>query len=153
MRPIWILLLATGLLVLACATDKPAGSVIKVLPFHLDQQGQIAKSPSLFDRDAYQAYLRAHTNEISGLRYDVLWSAKSAGDTKLKLRLELRGVSAANLPKFKTLETEVKPGLLRQWTELTLAGEDFRGFGAVVAWRATLWDGDRQIAEQKSFLW
>ena len=35
-------------------------------------------SPSLFDRDAYQAYLRQHTNEISAIRFDVLWSAAHA---------------------------------------------------------------------------
>ena len=37
------------------------GEVVKVLPFLLDTHGQIAKSPSLFDRDAYQAYLRTLT--------------------------------------------------------------------------------------------
>jgi hypothetical protein len=90
---------------------------------------------------------------VSGIRYDVLWSAENAGDARLKLRLELRGLDTAQLPKFKTLEKEVKPGYFRQWTELPLAGDEYKQFGSVTAWRATLWDGDRQIAEQKSFLW
>jgi hypothetical protein len=153
MRVFWILLLSLGLFVTARAADAVAGKVVKVLPFLVDQQGRIAKSPSLFDRDAYQAYLRAHPNLVSGIRYDVLWSAKNAGESKLKLRIELRGLDTSKLPKFKTLETEVKPGFFRQWTELTLSGEEFKNFGSVTAWRATLWDGDRQVAEQKSFLW
>jgi len=47
------------------AADAVTGKVVKVLPFFLDAQGRIAKSPSLFDRDVYQAYLREHTNEVS----------------------------------------------------------------------------------------
>jgi len=129
------------------------GEVVKVLPFLLDTHGQIAKSPSLFDRDAYQAYLREHTNEVSGIRYDVLWKAgKSAGE-KLKLRVELRGVGEAGTPKSKVLEAEVAPGTFSSWTEIKFAGDDYKNFGAIVAWRATLWSGADQLSEQKSFLW
>jgi len=152
MRATLILLLTLGFLAGAHAADV-TGKVLKVLPLLLDQQGRTALSPSLFDRDAYQAQLRQRTNEISALRYDVLWSAKNAGENKLKLRLELRGVGTANLPKFKTLEAEAVPGFFHQWTSLTLAGDDFKSFGAVTAWRATLWAGDQQLGEQKSFLW
>ena len=152
MRAILILLLTLGLFVTARAAAAVTGRVVKVLPLLLDQQGRVALSPSLFDRDAYQAQLRQHTNEVSGIRYDVEWSAKNSGE-KLKLRVELRGLSDANLPKVKTLETEVAPGYFRQWTQLTLSGDDYRKFGAITAWRATLWDGDQLLGEQKSFLW
>jgi hypothetical protein len=152
MRALWILLLTLGIFTAVSAAEV-SGRVLKVLPFFLDQKGHIANSPSLFDRDAYQAQLRDHTNEVSGIRYDVLWSADNAGDQKLKLRVELRGVDAGNVPKLKTLETEVTPGRWRIWTEIPLAGTDYKSFGAVTAWRATLWAGDRQLGEQKSFLW
>jgi hypothetical protein len=152
MRALLVLLLTLGLFTAARAAEV-SGRVIKVLPFLLDLHGQIAKSPSLFDRDAYQVYLRQHTNEVSGLRYDVLWSADNIADQKLKVRLELRGVDNANVPKLKTLEAGVATGKSRQWTELPLTGADYRGFGAVTAWRATLWAGDQQLGEQKSFLW
>src|SRR5215471_12204285 len=102
MRAIWNLLLSLALLVPACAADKSGGKVLKVLPFHLDQEGRIAKSPSLFDRDAYQAYLLQHANEISGIRYDVLWCAGSSVTNTLKLRVELRGLSTSKIPRFKT---------------------------------------------------
>jgi len=36
---------------------------------------------------------------------------------------------------------------------LPLDGADFKRIGEVTAWRATLWDGDKMIGEQKSFLW
>lgn len=153
MRALWILLLTLGLFATSHAADVMTGRVVKVLPFLMDQQGRIALSPSLYDRDAYQAELRQHTNLVSAIRYDVLWSAKNAGGTKLKLRLELRGLGDGNVPKLKTLEAEVTPGFFRKWTQFTLNGEEYRKFGAVTAWRGTLWDGERMIGEEKSFLW
>jgi hypothetical protein len=140
--------LIVAVLFLALAASA-ADKIVKVLPFLLDAQGRIATSPSLFERDAYQAYLRQHTNEISGLRYDVLCHAGE----KLKLRLELRGVGEKNIPKVKAIETEVAAGTIENWTQIKLAGDDYKSFGAVTAWRTTLWSGDAQLSEQKSFLW
>ncbi|HEY2330062.1 MAG TPA: hypothetical protein VGI63_09655 [Verrucomicrobiae bacterium] len=153
MRALLILLLTLGLCVTSSAAGAVTGRVFKVLPLLLDQQGRAALSPSLYDRDAYQAELRQHTNMVSAIRYDVLWSAKNAGDKKLKLRLELRGTGTANEPKLKTLEAEVTPGFFHKWTELPLSGEEYKSFGGVTAWRASLWDGDKLIGDQKSFLW
>jgi hypothetical protein len=137
----------------ALAAGDMAGKVVKVLPFVLDLQGRIAKSPSLFDRDAYQAYLRVHTNEVSALRFDVQWKADKSPTAKLKLRLELRGVGERGLPKSKLLEIVPPAGTFHQWTSFALAGDDFKNFGSVVAWRATLWNDDQLLGEQKSFLW
>ena len=153
MRALLILLLTLGLFATAHAAEAITGRVVKVLPLLLDLQGRTALSPSLFDRDAYQAQLREHTNQVSAIRYDVQWSAKNAGENKLKIRVELRGVGTANLPKLKTLETEAAPGFFSHWTSLTLAGDEFKSFGAVTAWRTTLWAGDRLLGEEKSFLW
>ncbi len=154
MRALGIFLLAFGLLAPVHAAETVTGRVSKVLPLLLDLQGRAALSPSLFDRDAYQAQLRAHTNQVSAIRYDVLWTAKNAGAAKLKIRVELRGVGTGNLPRFKTLETAAAaPGRWGRWTSLTLGGDDFKSFGTVTAWRASLWDGDRRLGEEKSFLW
>ena len=152
MRTLLILAFTLGLFFPVRAAET-AGRVIKVLPLVLDQQGRDAKSPSLFDRDAYQAYLREHTNEVSAIRYDVQWKAAKNPAEKFKLRAELRSVGEANQPQLKTLETEVTPGTFSRWDSLMLAGDDFKKFGNVVAWRVTLWSGDKQLGEEKSFLW
>ena len=151
MRRLLMILLLLGSLSSVFASDAIFGHVVKVLPFFLDLKGRNAVSPSLFDRDAYQFYLRQHTNEISAVRFDVLWKASKSD--KLKLRAELRGVGAGGLPKQTVLETEVTPKFFRSWTSLTLGGDDYKNFGEVVAWRVTLWNGDKLLAEQKSFLW
>ena len=68
----------------AAATPAPkTGRVVKVLPLFLDLKGHDAISPSLFDRDAYQAFLRQHTNDISAIRFDVLWKASNAERRKI----------------------------------------------------------------------
>lgn len=153
MRWLLMTLLLLGSLLAVSAADEPTGHVAKVLPLFLDLNGRAATSPSLFDRDAYQAHLRLHTNEISAIRFDVLWSAAHADNAKLKLRLELRGVASDGLPRETTLEQTVTPHYFSHWTELMLGGEDFKNFGEVVAWRATLNADGRMIGEQKSFLW
>src|ERR1017187_7551919 len=153
MRALLIFLASLGLVVAAHAADAVTGKIVKVLPFFLDQQGRDATSPSLFDRDAYQAHLRERTNEVSALRFDVLWKATKAPDEKIKIAVELRGVGTNSVPKLKTLETNVVPGTFRQWTEIPLAGDDYKNFGAVVAWRVTLWNGEQKLGEEKSFLW
>lgn len=130
--------------------------IIKVLPHFLDQEGRHALSPSLYDRDAYQAKLREHPELRSGMRFDVQWRARIGRPATLKLRLELRGSARGDLPTQTTLETTVRvgrAGVGGGWARLQLTGEEYRKFGDLTAWRATLWDGETLLAEQKSFLW
>jgi hypothetical protein len=127
--------------------------IIKVLPHHLDQAGRASRSPSLYERDAYQAHLRRNPSLCSGLRFDVQWKAKPAAAAQLKLRLELL---TSTRPKHQPLVLE-KPLVAKtrwaRWSALSLTGEAFRQAGDIIAWRASLWDGERLLAEQRSFLW
>ena len=153
MRALLILIIALG--AAAARADAVPGRILKVLPFLVDQQGRIAKSPSLFDRDAYQAYLRLHTNDVAALRYDVLWKAPKAPAESWKIAVELRGVGTNGTPKLVTLETNVVygKGAFGQWTSIPLADDAFRNFGGVAAWRVRLWKGGQMFSEQQSFLW
>jgi hypothetical protein len=146
-------LLLLGSLSTAFAGDAAAGRVVKVLPFFLDVQGHGALSPSLYDRDAYQAYLRRHPDQRSAIRFDVLWKASNAGEANLRLRVELRGLGQTGMPRQATLEQPVTPHFFRHWNSLTLGGVDYKDFGELVAWRVTLWSGEQCLGEQKSFLW
>ena len=153
MRALLILLSLLGVVTVVQAADPVTGRILKVLPFLLDQHGRNAKSPSLYDRDAYQAWLLQHTNEVSAMRYDIWWKATPAPDEKMKISLELRGIGTNSLPKLATLETNVVPGKHRQWTSIPLAGGDYTNIGAVVAWRVRLYNDTQLLGEQKSFLW
>ena len=129
------------------------GKVIKALPLFLDKQGQTSVSPSLFERDAYQAWLRKHPTDRTGLSLAVQWKASGVDWSKLKLRAELRGV-VGNSTTNVTLELPVKKtGLFSTWTYLKLDGDNFQKLGEMAAWRVTLWEGDKLLAELQSFLW
>ena len=81
------------------------------------------------------------------------WKASGVDWSKVKLRLEARGVLGNSLIN-KTLEMPVKKtGWFTTWSEFKLSGVEFEQFGNLISWHATLWEGDKQIAEQKSFLW
>jgi len=136
------------------AAEGATGRVIKVLPQLLDLKGRHALSPSLYERDAYQAYLRQHADQQSGVRFAIQWKVRGGVYAPLKLRVEMRGTARGDLPSHTVLETEVQPGgWFNHWTSLQLTGEEYRKFGETTAWRATLWEGDQLLSEQKSFLW
>lgn len=153
MRRLLPLILVLASFALAENARAVSGRIVKVLPHFLDEQGRHSKSPSLFDRDAYQAWLRQNPEKRSGVRYDIQWKAKDQ-QGELKLRVELRGVAEGKLPKERTLETNVQArnGWAR-WTDLAVKGEDYKALGEVTAWRVTLWDGDTLVDEKTSFLW
>ena len=70
-----------------------------------------------------------------------------------RLRVEMRGVLEDAI-QVKSLEMPVeKSGWFRTWSWVVLRGADYKSFGELAAWRVTLWDGERQVSEQKSFLW
>ncbi|HLX94865.1 MAG TPA: hypothetical protein VKU37_03895 [Verrucomicrobiae bacterium] len=153
MRWLLLSLLLLGSLSAAFAGEAAGGRVVKVLPLFLDVHGHEALSPSLYDRDAYQVYLRRHADQRSAIRFDVLWKAANTGEARLKLRVELRGLGPDGMPHQATLEQPVSPHFLRHWNSLTLGGGAYKDFGELVAWRVTLWSGEQCLGEQKSFLW
>jgi hypothetical protein len=142
-------------LLLGCAamTSASAASckIVKVLPQLLDEKGRHTKDPSLYARDAYQAFLRKNPDKCSGVRFAVQWKARIPDSGHLKLRVEVRGSKdVENL----TLEQPIsRTRVFDRWSYVPLTGEQYKKTGEVTAWRATLWDGDRLLAEQRSFLW
>ncbi len=130
------------------------GRVIKVLPQLLDSKGRNSLAPSLYERDAYQASLRAHTNQIASMQFVVQWKTKGTVTGPLKLKVQIRGTAHGSLPTEMWIEKIVEPGgWFSRWTTLYLGHDDYKSLVDVTSWRVTLWDGDRQISEQKSFLW
>lgn len=130
-----------------------AGKIVKVLPHFLDREGRHTLSASLYERDAYQAQLRQHKDQISALRFDIQWKPPAGDKSNLKMRVEIRG--SKNLgTKPVVFEEALKPAKwLGNWAALTVPRQTYEQLGQMVAWRVTLWSGDQQLAEQKSFLW
>jgi hypothetical protein len=146
-----LLALLSGIVTAHAAT----GKVIKVLPQFLDTKGRTSLTPSLYDRDAYQAVLRVHPERRSGMRFFIQWKAKGQVATGLTLRLELRGGVQGELPKGLILESKLPPktGWFSHWADLTINEETYKELGGVTSWRVTLWDGEKMLGEQRSYLW
>ena len=144
--PGWLLLLST-------TAEATTGRVLKVLPHFMDLQGRHTLSPSLYERDAYQAVLREAPEKRSGIRFDVQWKAKSPASGTLRLIIEMRGIAEGNVPHQLVLEEKVKAGGASHWTSFILRGARYRYVGEVTAWRVSLWDDDDLLSEQTSFLW
>jgi len=154
MRRCLLLVLAATLLSVAGSALGATGKVLKVLPHLMDHQGRIALSPSLYERDAYQAILRQNPEKRGGMRFDVQWKARGAVWQPLVVKVQIRGVAKGDLPKEIVLEKKVeKSKWYSRWTNVELSGEEYRQFGEVTAWKVTLWEGDWPLAEYKSFLW
>jgi hypothetical protein len=150
LRPLPLLLLAAALPWAAAAGPR----IVKVLPQFLDAQGRVAAAPSLYERDAYQAELRRDAALRSGVRFAVEANGARRHGRPLVLRLELRGTQAGTTDAPVVIEAPWRPrGLTRTWGAVSLTGEAYRRLGELVAWRATLRDGDTVVAEQQSFLW
>jgi len=149
----WVTPCCIGLLLVlvAAGCKTQSANIAKVLPHYLDQEGRHTQAASLFERDAYQAHLRANPDEVGGLRFDVHWSSTVYYLSGMRLKLELRG---SRNPEVMTFEQEVeKRPWYQRWTSIELAREDVDRLGEVVAWRVSLWDGDKELAERQSFLW
>lgn len=143
------------LLVATLPASAATGKIVKVLPHFLDREGRHTLAPSLYERDAYQAQLRQHPEQRSGIRFDILWRGRGAtkANEPAKLRVELRGTAKGNLPSETQFETDVVITGTSHWAALPFVGEPYQSFGEITAWRVTLWSGDQMIGEQKSFLW
>jgi hypothetical protein len=144
------LLVIVASLTFAAVGHAESAKIIKVLPHFLDQKGRSSIHPSLFERDAYQAELRANSTNRAGLRFDVQWKARRHED--LTLRLEAKTGQTNNF-RILTLEKPVAAGRWSRWTNLSVTGQDFQQMGNLIAWRASLVSGTNVIAEQTSFLW
>ena len=80
----------------ACGAAYAGGDrIVKVLPHYLDVHGKHAVSPSLFERDAYQAMLKANPDKRGGMQFDVRWKSGVASRRERVLRLEAGNVVRA----------------------------------------------------------
>ena len=126
--------------------------ILKVLPLYLDLEGRHAISPSLFDRDAYQSQLKRNPALRTALKMEIQWKApKKSGEAEI--RVELRGSSPSGTETVTLRETAQPTGFFSKWKPVKMEGEAFKKFGELLAWRVTVWQGGKQVAEQKSFLW
>lgn len=128
------------------------GSILKVLPHFVDKDGQHTTGPSLIDRDVYQKELRTHPDKVSSYRFDVNWRGNALKPVKSRLQIEVRSFKPGIDPIILEFPV-INKGVFSQWTSIVIDAATYKKFGIPESWRATLWEDDRLLSEQKSFLW
>ena len=150
MRCVALILITTAMVLAGCDTLQTGSgtSVVKVLPHYLDASGNHSDGPTLLHRDVYQANLRKNPKLVRAVRYDVNWR----GVGEIKVRLELRSTKAgAETMVIERIETT--SGRRTHWTPILIDAATYKTFGQPESWRVSLWQGETQVGEQKSFLW
>ena len=135
------------------AAEAASARIHKVLPHLLDLAERHTLSPSLYERDAYQAFLRKNPDRCSAIRFDIQWKARAPKASPIRLRLELRTSKSNPVQPMVVEQTVTATRLFSRWTSIRIEGEAYRRMGDLIAWRATICQGDQPLAEQKSFLW
>lgn len=143
-----VFLAGLALLLVSCGTPE----TLRVRQFHL--RDSKAATGDLFIRSEMNKRLHgAVTQEERDLRrgnyYHVRWHGLS-GEKPVRVVFEYR--QARTGAKVKRLE-KVAPASTKGDREILMKGEDYAKNGRVLAWRATLYDGETLVAKKQSYLW
>ena len=148
MRIFALIIIATAWAGCSAIQPQSGPNIVKVLPHYLDASGNHSDGPTLLHRDVYQANLRKNPNLVRAVRYDVNWR----GSGEVKVRLELRSTKVGS--QTMTIEkVETTSGRRTHWTPILIDAATYKSFGQPESWRVSLWQGEAQVGEQKSFLW
>ena len=123
-----------------------------MLPHYLDEDGRHTLGVSLLERDLHQKTLRDDPDRISAIRFDIKWSGAGLDPKATKLRLEVRG-SKAGAESLVIDHNATADILTTTWIPILIPPAEYEKLGKMESWRVSLWEGDRQVAEQQSFLW
>ena len=153
-----LLLGITVLLATGCTTENPVSrggfAVLKVNRTLLDPLGHETDVVGNLKGEAvYQYALRHDPNRQTGARFHIKWKSPKRAE-RIRLVLELQGLSTTNESTRATL-TANQPDMdgWAEWTTVDITGEQFKKLGEIMAWRVTLYSGDRVMAEQPSANW
>lgn len=124
--------------------------IVKAFQHLIDAAGRHTLSPSLLDRDAYQAHLRSHPEKVKALCFDIQVKLKNKEPHTLKL--ELRHGRGGNVESLIREISITKKGH-SQWNRITIDEDDFASLGEIIAWKITLFKDDITLSSQESFLW
>ena len=152
-----LLTLVISFWVASCLITKannPRTDILKTLRHLLDSQGRHSLSPSLLDRDAYQAHLRRYPEKVFGIGFDIQWKHRDRDPITGVLKLEIRHGDGYTIGEFtKSLDLGLIKKRRSQWHRIAITGKDFAHMGEIFAWRVSLWEGETELAHQESFLW
>ena len=129
--------------------------ISKVNVEYVDAQGNTTSAiGDQVEKARYQRQLE-RSGKYSAIRYYILWKAPSTPTPDLAIKLEARGMDAES--GHESVETLTKTYPQKDhfsgWATLDIQGEALKKFGRPRAWKATILQSNRAMAERKSFTW
>ena len=136
----------------ACAS-KPQGFT-KVKIYRLNPEARItAVDPSIpFEQQhlLYGAVTKDDREARKGNYYSFFWKAEDQTQP-VKLRFEYR--QSVTRSAVKRQEVEITGVKRNNVTRLQITGEEYLTSGKILAWRAVLLQGGKEIGSTQSFMW
>jgi hypothetical protein len=145
-------------LLAGCSTpnsvQKPGYQIVKVNRTLFDTDGHETDVVGDLKGEAiYQFHLRDNPSQQAGARFHIKWKAPDKTQS-VKLRLDVRGLTAENLVVFDTLSEEhARMDGWAEWSTLDIAGERFKRLGIITAWKVSVFAGGELKAELPSGNW
>ena len=148
MRIFALIILAAAWVGCSALQPQSGTNIVKVLPHYLDASGNHSDGPTLLHRDVYQNKLRKNSDLVRAVRYDVNWQGTGTVTVRLEIRSTKAGVETMIIERVETASDRRK-----HWTPILIDAATYKTFGQPESWRISLWRGETQVGEQKSFLW
>lgn len=128
----------------------------KVKLFFLDAS---AKSPLEPNQDRYVEFERKRAlygaitpsdqRERYGNYFTFIWESKQPVDVTVRLEYQQQALG----PMIQMKEMSYRGVKGRTITRFQVTGDDYLQYGRVLAWRATILENGRAVAERRSYLW
>lgn len=145
-------------LLTGCSTEnvvqKPGYAVLKVNRNLYDQFGYETELVGDLKGEAvYQYELRHAPDKQFGCRFHIKWKAPR-GTAQARLVLDVRGLNKNNetvLDQFTVTRSLVEDWA--EWSTIDINGPQFKRLGTIMAWRVSIYNRDRVMAELPSGNW
>ncbi len=152
-RSLLRLLLVLAAAALSACASKPQGFT-KVKIYRLDPMARItALDPSIPFEQRYLLHGAVTTEDRlarQGNYYTFFWNTGDRSQP-VTLRFEYRQSTTRSAVKRK--EVEIADVRRQNVTRIPVTGEEYFAAGKVLAWRAVLLQGGKEIASTQSFMW
>jgi hypothetical protein len=100
-------------------------------------------------RILYGAITPSDQRERYGNYFTFMWESRRPADVIVRLEYRQQALG----PVVQTKEIPVRAASGHLITRFQVTGDDYLQYGRVLAWRATILEGGRVVAETRSYLW
>jgi hypothetical protein len=151
------LLVLSGLAGVLASCSSQDADLLKVRHYHL-QDVDAVDLDSAMARGEQMYRLRGAVTMVErrsrlGHYYSVDWKKGATTGNTADLSVEMDYLQSATASKVLHMSCKLPKDAVSGKVEFQVTGESYRVGGQVLAWRIRLMQGDRVLAEKRSYLW